>query len=295
MMAVQFQNAVSLWEEMVAYEALYEINEGSLSKTAMLFKKRDCLPSEILGDFRKVLPKLDSLVEKIEMYLSPLRGFSIALHRTFQYPERLRGAEYPPELFYYRGDLGFTESRCVSIIGDRNASDEGIECAQRLASGLVKAGYTIISGLATDIDTAVTTAALENDGYVIGVIGTPITQRHPKENERLQNTVGDKHLLISQVPLYRSSHEPDSMKKRYFVERNMTISALSEATIIVETSEDSEIMAQAQACLQQGRKLFILDSCFKNPDISWPAQFEKKGAIRIRDFDDIIVSLRESS
>jgi DNA processing protein len=39
--------------------------------------------------------------------------------------------------------------------------------------------------------------------------------------------------------------------------------------------------------LQQRRKLFILDSCFASNDISWPANYETKGAIRIKEPSDI--------
>jgi DNA processing protein len=46
-------------------------------------------------------------------------------------------------------------------------------------------------------------------------------------------------------------------------------------------------LTQARAALQQGRKLFILDSCFRRTDISWPARFEAEGAIRVRTPEDI--------
>ena len=45
--------------------------------------------------------------------------------------------------------------------------------------------------------------------------------------------------------------------------------------------------SQARAALHQGRKLFILNSCFDVPGLTWPSRFEKQGAIRVRDFDDL--------
>ena len=65
------------------------------------------------------------------------------------------------------------------------------------------------------------------------------------------------------------------------------MSALTEGTIIVEAGETSGTLIQARAALHQGRKLFILDSCFERTDISWPAKFEKQGAVRVREPDDI--------
>jgi hypothetical protein len=45
--------------------------------------------------------------------------------------------------------------------------------------------------------------------------------------------------------------------------------------------------SQARAALQQGRKLFILDSCFARKDLKWPAAYERRGAIRVREAEDI--------
>src|SRR6266700_839522 len=58
------------------------------------------------------------------------------------------------------------------------------------------------------------------------------------------------------------------------------MSALTEATIIVEAGETSGTLVQARAALQQGRKLFILDSCFRDKRLTWPEKFAKNGAIR---------------
>ncbi len=65
------------------------------------------------------------------------------------------------------------------------------------------------------------------------------------------------------------------------------MSALTEATIIIEAGETSGTLIQARAALAQKRKLFILESCFRNPKLTWPAKFEAQGALRARDYDDI--------
>jgi DNA processing protein len=65
------------------------------------------------------------------------------------------------------------------------------------------------------------------------------------------------------------------------------MSALTEATVIVEASDTSGTLTQARAALQQSRKLFILNSCFERPGLTRPARFEQQGAIRVRDFDDL--------
>jgi DNA processing protein len=289
-MTALLQNAVSPWLEMVSYETLWSVRSASMKTIAELFQKHRVLPSQLLEAEGPSL-YTDDLRAQVEHFLFTIRGFSVSINGCFQYPKRLRDAKYPPELLYYRGDIGLVESPSVSIVGARSASPEGKRRAAKLAHQLVEAGYTIISGLATGIDTAAMTAAIEVGGRVVGVIGTPINESYPKENRDLQECVARRHLLLSQVPFYRYATEPFSAKRRYFPERNETMAALSQATIIVEASDKSGTLTQARACFQQGRKLFILNSCFERGDIEWPHTYESRGAIRVRDFDDIIREL----
>src|ERR1019366_5376255 len=124
-------------------------------------------------------------------------------------------------------------------------------------------------------------------GLTIGVIGTPLSQSYPATNRVLQAQIAKDYLLISQVPVVRSSEQGPRVNRMFFPERNITMSALTEATIIIEAGETSGTLIQARAALQQGRKLFILDSCFRNKKLTWPAKFAEKGAIRVTDYDDI--------
>ncbi|MDH8206440.1 DNA-processing protein DprA, partial [Klebsiella pneumoniae] len=77
----------------------------------------------------------------------------------------------------------------------------------------------------------------------------------------------------SQVPFQRYLDQDYRSNRIFFPERNITMSALTKATIIVEASDTSGTLTQARAALAQGRKLFILESCFQNPSISWPAKY----------------------
>jgi len=94
-------------------------------------------------------------------------------------------------------------------------------------------------------------------------------------------------LVISQVPIVRYSQQHVRANRYFFPERNATMSALTEATVIVEAGETSGTLIQARHALKQGRKLFILESNFHNPSLSWPEVFAKQGAVRVADYDDI--------
>jgi len=151
----------------------------------------------------------------------------------------------------------------------------------------VKDGFTVVSGLARGVDATAHTAAIQAGGKTIAVIGTPLNRSYPKENTALQEGIAQNFLLISQVPVYRYSKQDFRRNRGFFPERNKTMSALTEATVIVEAGQTSGTLIQARAALAQGRKLFILDSCFLNSALTWPHEFELKGAIRVSKYEDI--------
>jgi DNA processing protein len=286
-------NGVSPVAEMLAYEVLLSRPNTSVKSLVDELRSKRLLPSEYLkadGDMFK-----DELLANVQRYLSTKTGFSVSIAGDFQFPTRLQEAGCPAELFYYRGDLGVLESRCVSVVGTRQATADGLARARKLSSGLTKHGFTIISGLAEGIDTAALSEAIKCGGRVVGVIGTPIDANYPKGNAELQETVARHHLLISQVPFYRYKVEAFKMKRLYFPMRNETMSALSEATLIVEAGDTSGTLTQARACLKQGRKLLILNSCFSNRAITWPARFLEKGAIRVSSIEEILAVLGPSA
>ena len=238
----------------------------------------------------------DEIKDKIDYFLKTslseeLNTFSIVVNKNFQCPKNLIN-NYPIGLFYYKGNLDILGTRCVSIIGARKASPAGLKKAQKVARELTAEKFTIVSGLAKGIDTAAHKSAIESKGNTIGVIGTPINEYYPKENKELQDKIAKNFLLISQVPFYRYANEPFKNRAYHFPRRNMIMASISEATIIIEASDISGSLIQARECLNQKKKLFILDSCFNNLKIKWPASYEKKGAIRVKSTLDILKHLQ---
>lgn len=279
-------------EELRSFEILWSEKGQTLKKLTESFKDWNAsFPSEVLKQQDGFAPSVMHSV--VDTYLlSAKSAFSISFKGCSTYPAKMEDAKYPPKLFYYKGDVDLLSTPCISIVGARQCTIDGAQRAAKLAKGLVEKGYTIVSGLARGIDTAAMTSAIEAKGNVIGVIGTPIDSYYPPENKELQDNVAKKHLLMSHIPLYRYHVQESFLQKRtHFVERNAIMSAISEATIIVEASDTSGTLTQARAAIQQGRKLFILNSCFENPNITYPKRFESQGAIRVRDFDDVFRNL----
>ena len=286
-------SSVSPRRELGAYEALW-LEKGATFKT--LAERFASDPSALPSDFVSAA-EADAQASEVLAKLAKagVSRFGTRLNLTGNYPAKLRDARHPVEMLYFQGTWELVETRCVAVVGSREASEEGLRRAAKVSRALVEKGFTVVSGLAAGIDAAAHTAAIEAGGRTIAVIGTPIGVYYPKENEKLQRQIAEQFLLISQVPVlrYASQHVPQN--KLFFPERNVTMSALTEGTVIVEAGETSGTLTQARAALQQGRKLFILDSCFERADVTWPATYAKKGAIRVRDMSDIWSALGDGA
>ncbi len=278
--------SISPLREIIAYEALWNEDKSSFKTLSELFAKNPGKkPSELISESR-----ISEFEEEIKRFLFNGKAkykTNVIINGTIDYPEKLKDAQEPVEVLYFTGNLDYLHSRSIAIVGTRKPSWQGLKRTEQLVKNLVEDDFTIVSGLATGIDTKAHTTAIKLKGRTIAVIGTPLDTVYPKENKSLQEEIAKNHLLISQVPFSRYSKQGINGNKLFFPERNKTMSAISEGTVIIEASETSGTLIQARAALKQGRKLFILESCFQNKEITWPERFLKLGAIRVKTYADI--------
>lgn len=277
--------AVSPERELGAYEALWARQRTGFKSVTRAFGTH---PGAIPSDF---VPRSE-IEEYSRAGLTAIREagierFGVRVHGTTDYPARLRDADHPVGLLYFQGIWELVNTRCVAVIGTREPTAEGKLRTAKLARLLVADGFTVVSGLARGIDTVAHTTAIEAGGCTIAVLGTPITDYYPPENRSLQQHIAREHLVMSQVPIVQYARQNVDANRDFFPARNETMSALTEATIIIEAGERSGALVQARHALKQKRRLFILESCFLNPSLRWPETFAKQGAIRVADYKEI--------
>ena len=276
--------AISPLRELGAYEALWDKPETTFKTLSEKFAARpDALPSDFVP--ASTAREYGEFVRR-RFHEADVTRYGVRVHGAGEYPQKLRDAAHPIELLYYQGWWDLADSRSVAVVGTRKPTPDGVSRARKLVKALVKDNFTIVSGLAAGIDTVAHETAIAEGGRTIAVIGTPLSHSYPRENAALQRKIADEFLLISQVPVKRYERQDYRKNRLFFPERNITMSALTEATIIVEAGETSGTLIQARAALHQGRKLFILDNCFQR-GLSWPQKFAHKGAVRVVDYDDI--------
>jgi DNA processing protein len=170
----------------------------------------------------------------------------------------------------------------VAIVGTRSPSDEGRQLAFSIASELAQKGVITVSGLARGVDTAVHTATLESFGSTIAVLGTPLSRVYPSENTELQRRIMLDHLAVSEFP------EGEPIHPSNFVKRNRTMALIADASIIIESGDTGGSLSQGWETLRLGRPLFVHDREFAKPELKWPREMSRYGAIRFREAADIL-------
>ncbi len=177
---------------------------------------------------------------------------SLLLWTDDRYPRLLRELPDAPVRLYCRGDLSLLGNPCVSIVGTRLCSREGVRAAQTIASGLAASGITVVSGLAVGIDKQAHLAALPLPGGTIAVLGAGPDVCYPKENNALREAIIEKGLLVSE---YAPGTLPDS---RHFPIRNRIISGLSLGVLAVECRKKSGTMLTMNHAMEQDRDIFAV-------------------------------------
>lgn len=271
--------------EIGAYEALW-LEDGASFKTVS--QRVSAAPGElpsVLVDAERA----KQCAREIAARFAKTGLSDVNTHRLGapDYPQKLCDARYPLRAFYYRGNWTHADTPTVAVVGARRLSENGVARAKRLVRHLVEDGFTIVSGLAAGTDRVAHTTALEMGGRTIAVLGTPIHKVYPRENAELQAEIASRFLVISQVPVLHYESRDWRSNRKFFPERNITMSALTDASIIVEIGESRGTYIQSKAALDQGRPLFLLNNCFEKADISWPARFAERGAVRARTYEDI--------
>jgi len=217
-------------------------------------------PSQILAEDRS--DELAAASTQIEEWSS--NGIQVLTPFSGTYPMQLRTVFDYPLFLFARGHVKH-DPRSVAIVGSRDVTSRGLAFASALARRLAGAGVTIVSGLARGVDGAAHEAALRAGGRTVSVLGNGLNRVYPSEHRELQEIIAESGLLISQ---FLPNETPT---KRSFPARNVTMSAYSSITAIVEAAERSGTRIQADAAIKHGRPLIISEQVAETT--TWGARY----------------------
>jgi DNA processing protein len=282
---------VSPYLELGAYEWLWLNSARSYTEIGDVFRRAPgLLPSEIVNadDARTTAERAVA-----QMQRSGVQSFSVRVHGSIDYPGRLRDTQQPVELLYCQGWTDLLDApRSVAVVGTREINEKGARRTKKLVELLVEKRCVIVSGLDRGVATLAHETALAHGGATIAVLPMPLSASDPRTDVRLRRQLAAEALIVSAVPALAWETADERSQKMHMIERGRIMSALTEATIIVQAGAVSSAVGQAEFALRMGRKVFILNGCFEQPGVTWPARLEATGAVRVRSFDQIARALR---
>lgn len=242
------------------------------------------LKPEIIYNLTKIK---DGFGERLFEKLRDENAF-IVTYFDEEYPNKLKNINGAPNILYCKGNLSAANNLSIAVIGSRKATSYGKWTAEKFTKELSDLGVTIISGLATGIDTIAHQTAIKYNTKTIGVIGCGINIVYPKKNEMLYKDIVDADGAV--ITEYPFGMEPMPSN---FPDRNRIISGLSDGVLVIEAQEKSGTLITAGHAANQGKEIFAVPGNIESLYSKGTNALIKDGAKIVTCIDDIIEEILE--
>lgn len=237
---------------------------------------------KLSADFRLALNTAN--VDR-ELQLLEKHGVRLIDLDSTEYPAALKQISDPPHLLFVRGQIAPGDEKAIAIVGSREHTTYGRRTTERIAQGLARAGYTVVSGLARGIDGFAHRATLEAGGRTIAVLAGGLSRIYPPEHTELADRVAASGALITETPMQVAP------QAGMFPARNRLISGVSRGVIVVEAHERSGALITARHALDQGRDVFTIPGPVDSAASAGCLKLLRDGAKLVRSAEDVLEDL----
>lgn len=168
------------------------------------------------------------------------------------YPVRLKNCSDAPIILYFKGNANLNETRAISIVGTRNATNYGREVCDELIRNFAEKNYRIIvvSGLAYGIDVQAHKSCLKYNVPTVGVLAHGLDTVYPSLHASIAAKMLENGGLLCDFP------SNTKIDRQNFLRRNRIIAGLADATIIVESAEKGGALVTADIANSYNRDVF---------------------------------------
>lgn len=263
-------------DELIAYfgdpEKMYNAGSNEWRLSGLLTDKKinalkSISPSETGGIFREC----------------KVKGYSIITPDNINYPERLKQLRDMPLVLYALGDTSvLKDTVSIGVVGTRNASNYGIETAQKLSFALASSGVTIVSGGALGIDSEAHAGAMLAKGRTVAFLGCGLSFDYLKENASLRRAITKYGAVVSEFAPFTPA------SRTTFPIRNRLISGLTLGTLVIEAGIKSGSLITANFALEQGKDVFAVPGDIVRSSFDGANHLIKNGAKPVFSAMDIL-------
>ncbi len=211
------------------------------------------------------------------------KGYSIITPDSNFFPDRLKNLSDMPLVLYGIGDCSVLKDIVsIGVVGTRNASNYGIQVAQKLSYTLAASGATIVSGGALGVDSEAHAGAMLAKGRTLAFLGCGLSFGYLKENAALRRAITRYGAVVSEY----SPFAPAS--RASFPIRNRLISGVSLGVVVIEAGVKSGSLITANCALEQGRDVFAVPGDIVRSSFDGTNHLIKNGAKPVFSGEDIL-------
>lgn len=214
-----------------------------------------------------------------------LEPFEIPLSDP-RYPPLLAMAPDPPAALRGFGNPDALAPG-IAVVGARKATPYGIAAARIFAGWCGRVDYPVISGAAVGCDQAALSAAVEQGGRTVAVLGSGADVAYPRGSGSLLLDIARKGCVISELDW---GHPPT---KWTFPARNRIIAGLALALLVLEADVPSGTFITADNALDAGREVLVIPGSIFAPECRGPNRLLRQGATPISDVSELAGVLAE--
>ncbi|MGK7912224.1 MAG: DNA-processing protein DprA [Synechococcus sp.] len=200
------------------------------------------------------------------------------------YPPMLWEIPDPPPMLYIKGQRR-TWSPAIAIVGTRSPSKYGLRWTEAVATGLVSAGFAIVSGMALGVDAVAHQAAIDAGQPTLAVLGTGVDVVYPGKHHHLAAQIQEIGMLVSEYPCGTGPARAN------FPRRNRIVAALAQATLIMEAPSRSGALITARLANDYNRDVYALPGALDTPQARGCLELIDRGAIQILGVTELLDSL----
>lgn len=230
-------------------EAIFTTTKGKLEK----------IPG--IGSFasNSILKNKQAFIEaeKALVYCQT-HNITLQFYTDKEYPSYLKQLADGPSMIYLKGNIIPSNRRYLSIVGTRNASNEGKQNVANIIAELAPYNPIIISGLAYGIDIEAHKEALSHKLSTYGIMATGPEKVYPAIHAKIADKMLKEGGLLTEYPPH------SKMAPSKFPERNRIIAGLSEATLVVEAGSKGGALITAYLARDYDREVFAIPGNLKN-------------------------------
>lgn len=216
-------------------------------------------------DFARRISEVSERLPEAEVFIQRLPDLNIKTVTLFdsEYPQGLFELNDPPPILFYRGALPQSGQRLIAFVGCSEPDADGIAVSVDFTKRLAGADISLVTGIHRGVNIVSligATGGADSEGeepakrtpsYAVAASGLEVIE--PEEYAALAESVAAEGGVLSE-------HGPqvEPSPERY-CEANRLLVAISGAVVIGPfVSESSGTFDVAEACIEQGKILFVL-------------------------------------